>query len=77
MQEFLFHQKRDGTFEEVGLESGVAVNGEGQTYAGMGVDFADYNNDGWPDLVVTDLGRTSAMHFMRMREMGPFQLRER
>jgi hypothetical protein len=55
MQEFLFHQKKDGTFEEVGLESGVAVNGEGQTYAGMGVDFADYNNDGWPDLVVTDL----------------------
>jgi hypothetical protein len=55
MQEFLLHQKKDGTFEEVGLESGVAVNGEGQTYAGMGVDFADYNNDGWPDLVVTDL----------------------
>jgi hypothetical protein len=57
MPEFLFHQKSDGTFEEVGLESGVAVNSEGQTYAGMGVDFADYDNDGWPDLVVTDLAR--------------------
>jgi len=55
MPEFLFHQKPDGTFEEVGLESGVAVNSEGQTYAGMGVDFADYDNDGWPDIVVTDL----------------------
>jgi enediyne biosynthesis protein E4 len=55
MQEFLFHQKKDGTFEEVGLESGVAVNSEGQTYAGMGVDFNDYNNDGWPDLIITDL----------------------
>ena len=55
MPEFLFHQKPDGTFEEVGLESGVAVNAEGQTYAGMGVDFADYDNDGWPDIVVTDL----------------------
>jgi len=55
MPEFLFHQKKDGTFEEVGLESGIAVNAEGQTYAGMGVDFADYNNDGWPDLVITDL----------------------
>ena len=55
MPEFLFHQKKDGTFEEVGLESDVAVNGEGQTYAGMGVDFADYDNDGWPDIVVTDL----------------------
>jgi hypothetical protein len=57
MPEFLFHQKPDGTFEEVGLESEVAVNAEGQTYAGMGVDFADYDNDGWPDLVVTDLSR--------------------
>ena len=55
MPEFLFHQKKDGTFEEVGLESEVAVNAEGQTYAGMGVDFADYDNDGWPDIVVTNL----------------------
>jgi len=55
MQEFLFHQKADGTFEESGLESEVAVNSEGQTYAGMGVDFADYDNDGWPDIIVTDL----------------------
>jgi enediyne biosynthesis protein E4 len=55
MQEFLFHQKPDGTFEEVGLVSEVAVNSEGQTYAGMGVDFADYKNDGWPDIVVTNL----------------------
>ena len=57
MPEFLFHQKPDGTFEEVGLESAVAVNSEGQTYAGMGVDFADYDNDGWPDIVVTDLAK--------------------
>ena len=55
MPEFLFHQKPDGTFEEVGLESAVAVNSEGQTYAGMGIDFADYDNDGWPDVVVTNL----------------------
>jgi hypothetical protein len=55
MPEFLFHQKPDGTFEEIGLESAVAVNSEGQTYAGMGVDFADYDNDGKPDVVVTNL----------------------
>jgi hypothetical protein len=39
----------------VGLSSEAAVDGDGRTYAGMGVDFADYKNDGWPDLVVTDL----------------------
>ena len=55
MPEFLFHQKPNGTFEEVGLESGVAVDGDGRTYAGMGVDFADYDNDGYPDLVVSNL----------------------
>jgi hypothetical protein len=55
MPEFLYRNKGDGTFEEVALSSGVAVDGEGHTYAGMGVDFADYNNDGLPDLVVSDL----------------------
>src|SRR2546421_2245311 len=53
--EFLYHNKGDGTFEEVGLLSQVAVDGDGRTYAGMGVDFADYNNDGLPDIVVTSL----------------------
>jgi len=55
MVEFLYHNKGDGTFEEVGLLSQTAVDGDGRTYAGMGVDFADYNNDGWPDLIITDL----------------------
>ena len=55
MPEFLFHNKGNGVFEEVALQSGVAVDSEGHSYAGMGVDFADYNNDGLPDLVVTDL----------------------
>jgi hypothetical protein len=55
MVEFLYHNKGNGTFEEVGLVSEVAVDIDGRTYAGMGVDFADYNNDGWPDIVVTDL----------------------
>src|SRR5580692_3150017 len=55
MPEFLFHNRRNGTFEEVGLMSEAAVDADGNSYAGMGVDFADYNNDGLPDIVVTDL----------------------
>jgi enediyne biosynthesis protein E4 len=55
MPEFLFHNKGNGTFEEVGLMSEVAFNGDGRTYAGMGIDFADYNNDGLPDVIVTNL----------------------
>ncbi len=53
--EYLFHNKANGTFEEVGLVSGLALDGSGATFAGMGVDFGDYNNDGWPDVVITDL----------------------
>jgi hypothetical protein len=55
MSQFLYHNLGSGKFEEVGLISQVAVDIDGRSYAGMGVDFADYNNDGWPDLVVTDL----------------------
>jgi len=56
MEEFLFHNNGNGTFEEVGLTAGVALDAEGRTYAGMGTDFADYNNDGLPDIFVDDLG---------------------
>jgi hypothetical protein len=55
MPEFLYHNKGGGTFEETGLMSQVAVDEDGRTYAGMGVAFDDFNNDGLPDLVVDDL----------------------
>jgi enediyne biosynthesis protein E4 len=55
MPEFLFHNKGNGTFEEKGLSAQVAVDEDGRTYAGMGVDFEDFNNDGLPDVVVDDL----------------------
>ena len=49
----LFYNKGDGTFKDVALLTGVAYNADGDTEAGMGVDFADYDNDGDPDLYVT------------------------
>jgi len=55
MPEFLYHNEGNSRFKEVGLSAGVAVDGEGHSFAGMGVDFADYNNDGLPDLLITDL----------------------
>ena len=52
---FLFRNKADGSLIEEGLLAGVALNEDGKTFAGMGVDFGDYDNDGRPDLIVTDL----------------------
>lgn len=51
----LFRNKGDGTFEETALLLGVAYDEDGRTFAGMGVDFADYDNDGWPDVFVNAL----------------------
>ena len=51
----LFHNNTDGTFTERALEEGVAYNSDGRAFAGMGVDFNDYNNDGWPDVFVNAL----------------------
>jgi enediyne biosynthesis protein E4 len=55
VQSFLYQNKGDGSFAEVGLTAGVGFNEDGKTFAGMGVDFADYDNDGYPDIFVTDL----------------------
>jgi hypothetical protein len=55
VQCFLYRNNHDGTFTDVSLTAGVGFNEDGKTFAGMGVDFADYDNDGLPDIVVTDL----------------------
>ena len=46
----LFRNNHDGTFTEVGMESGVAVNSDGQEQANMGIAVGDYDGDGWLDL---------------------------
>jgi hypothetical protein len=53
--QFLFHNNGNGTFTETGLDSGTALTSEGKMLSGMGVVFQDYDNDGLPDLLVTQL----------------------
>jgi len=54
---FLYRNRGNGIFESVGLESGVALNGEGRAQAGMGVESADYDGDGWLDFIVTNFAQ--------------------
>src|SRR5207302_863938 len=55
MEEFLWHNNGNGTFANRALEAGVALSDDGKAYSGMGVDFSDYDNDGRPDVLVTNL----------------------
>jgi enediyne biosynthesis protein E4 len=55
IDQFLFHNNGNGTFTECALDSGAAVNENGKMPSGMGVVFQDYDNDGLPDIMVTQL----------------------
>jgi enediyne biosynthesis protein E4 len=57
MQQYLFHNNGDGTFNECALESGAALTSDGKGLSGMGTVFQDYDNDGRPDVIVTVLPR--------------------
>ena len=52
---FLFRNNGDGTFAETALLAGVAVPESGRPMSGMGVDFQDYDNDGWEDIHLTGI----------------------
>ena len=53
----LFHNRGDGTFEDVAAKAGVTRRGFTK-----GVAAADYDNDGWPDLYVSNLGGTNFLY---------------
>src|SRR5256884_2031891 len=55
VENFLFLNKKNGKFADIGLESGVAFSQEGRPRSGMGVDSTDFDQDGWQDLFVTNV----------------------
>ena len=52
---FLFRNNGDGTFTESRSLAGVALPESGRPISGMGVDFQDYDNDGWEDIHLTGI----------------------
>jgi hypothetical protein len=67
VRNFLFRNRGDGTFQEIGLEAGVALREDGFAIAGMGADLRDFDNDGKPDLVVSGILNDS---FLLFRNLG-------
>jgi len=65
----LFRNTGDGGFEELGLLSGVAYDEDGKTFAGMGTDFADYDNDGRPDVFINALAHQKYALFRNLGDL--------
>jgi hypothetical protein len=66
---FLFHNTGQ-KFEEVALQEGVALVEDGAFISGMGVDFRDFNNDGFPDIVTVALNNQTFPIFQNMGGHG-------
>ena len=72
MANFLFHNQRDGTFREVGYESGIAVSVDGAAEAGMGVDAADTTGSGRMDVIIGHLDMQLARFYRNLGD-GTFE----
>ncbi len=55
VRQSLYHNKGDGTFEDIAVTAGAGYDENGKTFAGMGIDAADYDNDGFVDVFITTL----------------------
>ena len=59
----LFQNKKNGTFEDIGIEAGCSLSADGKPQAGMGVSAADYDLDGNLDIVKTNFaGDTPSLY---------------
>ncbi len=65
---FLFINKGKGRFEETGALAGVGYSGLGTARSGMGVDAADYDQDGWEDLFVANIDHQSYSLYHNSRD---------
>ena len=70
MPNFLWANRRGKTFEQIGLEAGVAYSVDGLPRSGMGIDAGDFNHDGLEDLVVANIDlQTSSLYENRGHEI--------
>ncbi len=68
----LIHNLGGGKMKEVGMEAGIAYNGDGRQISGMGADFRDFDGDGLPDILMTGL-RRETFELFRNNGKGAFE----
>ncbi len=71
---FLYINRGDGTFEEIGTLAGAAYSSDGKAQSGMGTAVGDYNGDGYIDILVTNLSNEG--HTLYRREGEDFFFRD-
>jgi hypothetical protein len=69
VRQSLYRNKGDGKFEDVAVASGAGYDENGKTYAGMGVDVGDYDNDGHMDILITTLSNETYPLYHNDREL--------
>jgi hypothetical protein len=69
---YLYHNEHNGTFREVALSAGIALNEDGGTMAAMCISLGDFNNDGLLDLYVSDF-QDHGDHLWRNAGSGVFE----
>ena len=70
VRQSLYHNKGDGRFEDIAVTSGAGYDENGKTYAGMGVDAADYDNDGLMDVFITTLSNETYPLYHNDRDLS-------
>jgi enediyne biosynthesis protein E4 len=65
---FLYANRGQGKFEEIGQQAGVAYSDAGRPRSGMGVDSADFNQDGWMDLYVANIDHEAYSLYQNNRD---------
>lgn len=69
---FLFRNRGDGTFDEVGEETGLAYDGNGSTTGAMGLDATDYRNDGSIGIAVANFSAEMTGLYRAQAHGSPF-----